>query len=183
MAAHYLVLYPLVPDWSVESLTGLQQALEKLGLLGAMRQPGEFLTGAEYLSLVTYLGCSPQIALGEAEAATRIYLHGSDPAPRLNAGANIKSPRCRHCRQTFSLAEFELQLRNCPHCNKPLKLDWRRSAALARVFIEISNVYDSEAVPSEALLEVLYEVSGVNWDYCYIRREDEGKFMNLNSPS
>jgi hypothetical protein len=151
----------------------LQQALKTLGLLGEARQPGEFLAGSEYLNLVTYLGCSPQISLGEAEAATRIYLREPDAAPRLNAGANIKPPRCKACRQTIPLADARLQLQTCPHCSQPLKLDWRRSAAFGRVFIEISNVYDSEAVPGEALLECLREATGMVWDYCYIRR-DEG---------
>lgn len=172
MSSHYLVLHPLDPEWTVASLTGLQQALKTLGLLGKARQPGEFLAGSEYLNLVTYLGCSPQISLGEAETATRITLCESTPSPRLNAGTNVKSPRCKTCRQTIELADARLQLQTCSHCGQPLKLDWRRSAALGRVFIEISNVYESEAVPSEALLERLREATGMVWDYCYIRRDE-----------
>ena len=172
MSSHYLVLHPLDPEWTVASLTGLRQALENLGLLGEARQPGEFLTGAEYLSLVTYLGCSPQISLGEAEAATRVYLREPDAAPRLNAGANINPPRCNACRQTIPLADAGLQLQTCPHCGQPLELDWRRSAALGRVFIEISSVYESEAVPSEALLGRLRKATGMVWDYCYIRKDE-----------
>lgn len=170
MSSHYLVLHPLDPEWAAPSLTGLRQALENLGLLGEERQPSEFLAGSEYLNLVTYLGCSPQISLGEAEAATRIYLHEPDALPRLNAGANIKTSRCKACRQTIELADARLQLQTCPHCSQPLKLDWRRSAAFGRMFIEISNVYESEALPGESLLECLYETTGVAWDFCYIRR-------------
>ncbi len=172
MPAHYLVLHPRDSEWSGDSLSGLQHALEHIGFMGEARQPGEFLTGAEYLNLVTYLGCSPQISLGEAEVATRIYLHEPDATPRLNAGANLKPPRCKTCRQTIELAEARLQLQTCPHCRQPLKPDWRRSAAFGRVFIEISNVYESEAVPGEALLECLHAATGVTWDYCYIRRDE-----------
>ena len=60
----------------------------------------------------------------------------------------------------------------CPHCGQPLpfeRIDWRRSAAYGRVFIEISNVYESEAVPTDALLEGLREFSGTAWDYGYLR--------------
>lgn len=172
MPAHYLVLYPLDPEWGGDSLSGLRHVLEQTGFIGEARQPGEFLVGTEYLSLVTYLGCSPQISLGEAEIATRIYLREPDAAPRLNAGANLKPPRCKTCRQTIPLAVARLQLQTCPHCSRPLKLDWRRSAAFGRVFIEISNVYESEAIPSEALLECLHEATGVTWDYYYIRRDE-----------
>lgn len=176
MSSHYLVLYPLNAEWGVASLGTppldmLRKALENIGFLGEARQPGEFQTGTEYLSLVTYLGCSPQISMGEAEAATRIYLCGVEPIPRLNAGANIKPPRCKDCRQPLALTEVKLQPQTCPHCHQPLRLDWRRSAAQGRVFIEISNVYESEAVPGEALLECLHAATGVPWDYCYIRRE------------
>lgn len=171
MSSHYLVLHPLDPKWSSDSLSGLQHALEHIGFMGEARQPGEFLAGTEYLSLVTYLGCSPQISLGEAEAATRIYLRRPDAMPRLNAGANIKPPRCKTCRQTIPLADAKLQLQTCPHCGQPLKPDWRRSAAMGRIFIEISNVHESEAVPGETLLKCLHDATGVIWDYCYIRRD------------
>ncbi len=47
---------------------------------------------------------------------------------------------------------------------------WRRSAGCARVFIEISNVFESEAVPGEQLIACLDAASDESWDYCYVRK-------------
>ncbi len=170
MSVHYLVLYPSDPAWVPPLPETVQAALNGIGFLGAECAPGEFLTGAEYLSLVSYLGCSPQILLGEAEAATRIHIREHTTLPKLNAGANLKLPRCLHCRQTMSV-ETATTLAHCPHCGQSMHPDWRRSAARARMYIEISNIYDNEAVPGESLLECLHAATNVAWDYCFIRRE------------
>lgn len=61
---------------------------------------------------------------------------------------------------------------NCPHCKTTsyiAKLDWRRKAGFSRFFIEISNVFESEAVPSDSLLEMLERMTGQAWDYFYWR--------------
>ena len=170
MASHYLVLYPQDPNWAAPLSQGVVETmLRQQGFLGEASAPGAYLTGPEYLGLVSYLGCSPQISLGEAEAATRIYLREATPQPCFNAGSNFKLPRCRHCRKTIAMEDTALSI--CPHCHEPMHPDWRRSAALARVFIEISNVYESEAVPGDTLLECLHAATGVAWDYSYLRRE------------
>jgi hypothetical protein len=176
MSGHFLVLHPENPGWAPHSLEPLRDALAAIGLLGAERSPGLYSAGPEYLSLVTYLGCSPQVALGENEAATSIRIAGIFDAPQFLYGANLKAPRCPQCRKTMQgpaispAADAELQCSHCGHNGKACEFDWRRSAACARVFIEISNVFESEAVPGEALAACLHEASGEVWDYCYVRK-------------
>jgi hypothetical protein len=177
MTDHFLVLFPKDSAWTPASLAPLADALKQCGFLGAERSPGLYGTGPEYLGLITYLGCSPQVALGESEAATAIRINGILDKPQFLQGGNLKPPRCPQCRKTLETVagsqEVDEKLR-CPHCGHeglPNRFDWRRSAAFGRVFIEISNVFESEAVPSETLADCLQQATGEGWDYCYVRRE------------
>ncbi len=176
MSAHFLVLYPKNPVWSPASLVHVTDALDRIGLLGVQRSPGLYSAGPEYLGLVTYLGCSPQVALGENEAATSIRIAGIFDAPQFVHGDNLKVPRCPQCRKALEMpaatlvANEKLHCNQCGHDGGVCEFDWRRSAACGRVFIEISNVFESEAVPGETLAACLQQASGEAWDYCYVRK-------------
>ena len=176
MTDHYLVLYPKNPAWAPASLVPLAEALKRVGFLGAERGAGCYSTGPEYLGLITYLGCSPQVALGENEAATAICLSGIFNKTQFVHGGKLKPPRCPLCRKSLekpaaaSGADEKLQCTHCGHAGQLCEFDWRRSAACARVFIEISNVFESEAVPSETLADCLQQATGEVWDYSYVRK-------------
>lgn len=176
MAGHFLVLYPKSPDWAPASLAELTDALKDTGFLGSERKPGVYGAGPDYLGLITYLGCSPQVALGDNEAATFIRISGIFDVPQFLHGGNLKAPRCPQCRKPLekpSVLQSENALLQCPHCGHAGQLhtfDWRRSAACARLFIEISNVFESEAVPGEKLADCLQQATGEAWDYCYVRK-------------
>jgi hypothetical protein len=176
MTGHFLVLYPMSPDWAPESPAMLRGAIEAIGFLGAERSPGVHSTGPGYLDLITYLGCSPQVALGDNEAATFIRISGIFEVPQFLRGGNLKSPRCPQCRKSLekpSVMQSANAMLQCPHCGHAGQLhtfDWRRSAACARLFIEISNVFESEALPGETLAACLQQASGEAWDYCYVRK-------------
>lgn len=174
---HFLILFPRNLLWAPENLNSIAQVLKAVGLIGEVRETFLFNAGPEYLSLVTNLGCSPQIALGENEGATTIRLTGIFDLPQFVYGENLKPPRCPHCRKPQEKKEFSYKpgenLRCC-HCGfeGPMpQFDWRRSAAFGRAFIEISNVFESEAVPGEELTDCLLKATGESWDYCYIRRD------------
>lgn len=151
-------------------------ALGSIGFLGAERRPGVYSAGPEYLGLITYLGCSPQIALGENEAATTVRINGIYEPSRFLHGENLKPPRCPKCRKVLQMpfatiaADENLHCDHCGHEGNVCEFDWRRSAACARLFVEISNVFESEAVPGEALADCLQQATGEAWDYCYVRK-------------
>lgn len=176
MDEHFLLLYPKNPAWAPASLAPLLDALKAISLLGAERGAALYSAGADYLGLVTYLGCSPQIALGDNEAATAIRVAGIFETPQFVQGANLKPPRCPRCRKPLKkpvvslAASDELQCSHCGHAACACAFDWRHSACCARVRIEISNVFESEAVPGETLAACLEQASGEVWDYCYVRR-------------
>jgi hypothetical protein len=176
MTDHYLVLYPKNPAWAPIDPAALPDTLMAIGFLGPRRSRGLYSAGREYLSLVTYLGCSPQVALGENEAATTIRISGIHAAPQFVHGGNLKPPRCPQCRKALdkqlALTGMDDKLR-CPQCGysgASHAFDWRRSAAFGRIFIEISNVFESEAVPGEMLIACLKQASGEAWDYAYVSK-------------
>lgn len=177
MTDRFLVLFPKNPDWAPADISSLADVLRDIGLTGAERETNFFSSGPQYLGLVTYLGCSPQIDLGEDANATTIRLRGIFAAPQFLHGGNLKPPRCPNCRNTLEKPDFaavvenELRCAHCGHSSLSYRLDWRRSAAFARVFVEISNVFESEAVPAEKLTACLKQASGEDWDYCYVRRD------------
>ncbi len=154
----------------------IAHALHAAGLIGDERKPWLFSTGPEYLNLITYLGCSPHIALGENEGATTIRLGGIFDAPQFVRGENLKLPRCPRCRKVLENAEISdspdvsLYCKCCGYGSSIHDFDWRHSAAFGRIFIEISNVFESEAVPGEELAGCLNQATGEVWDYSYIRR-------------
>lgn len=171
---HFLVLVPTYPKWAPDDLAVFAEQLRQTGLTGKKHRPGLFSAGPAYLEMIVYLGCSPQIALGDAETATTIRLNGPFDKPELIKAANAK-PRCRSCKQMLDLEKMSLRVDEtvtCFHCNTSSyasKLDWRRKAGFARLFIEISNVFESEAVPSDSLIEKLEHLTGQTWDYFYWR--------------
>lgn len=179
MTDHFLVLFPKNPDWAPASLASLADALRDIGLTGAERETNFFSSGPQYLGLVTYLGCSPQIDLSQDANATTIRLRGIFAASQFLHGGNLKPPRCPNCRNTLEKSDFatgvenELRCAHCGHSSLLYQLDWRRSAAFARVFVEISNVFESEAVPAEKLTACLEQASGETWDYSYVSRTEE----------
>lgn len=59
---HQLVLYPAQPDNGLAK-ERLAACLQALGLLGIALGEGRYATGDAFLSLVCFLGCSPDIEL------------------------------------------------------------------------------------------------------------------------
>lgn len=154
----------------------LVKAMEELGLVGSRveQSPSDYLPGDRFLDHITFLGCSPNIALSPEEGKQYCYIRFSEmrPAPLLYAGSNTRSPRCRQCEMVMhnwrdcSGSDF------CDHCSieaRQNNLMWRRQGALSRWVIEILNIYPREAVPSVLLLTALENASGVEWRYAYLQ--------------
>lgn len=137
MPNNLLILHPVdpcaAPDW--HSLRG---ALRGAGLIGGpMPQGGNhFRPGDSFFELVTFLGCSPVISLGEPGATAEVcHVEVPEPAPasRFIAGENLKPPplprlrlpqRGRPCHRhglggRFGNAVELSRLRQVPPCSSP----------------------------------------------------------------
>jgi len=187
MQANLLILHPLEPERAFES-DSLIESLRNIGFISeAMDFHGQchYRPGEDFLQLVTFLGCSPVVSLGEPGITGDDFCHIAIPSPRRTpivvAGKNAKPPRCPHCRQpdrdwhrqfeTGQAVEKQWVCPNCGHTAPAHQLKWRQSAGIARTFIVIWGIFEGEAVPSDQLLSTLEKVSGGPWTYFYYAGE------------
>ena len=168
--------------WQPPDVDAFACRMRDLGLAGSLWPSGsahEYLAGEEFLKLVMFLGCSPQVVLdpatavdGQAVCAVRLVEFGE---PVLLASHPLPAARCRKCRAPVSLpASVEPDaLYSCKHCGNQSslgRLDWRQGAGYGRFFLELSAIYPHEAVPSDKLLLELQAISCCKWAYFYAHR-------------
>lgn len=186
MAANLLVLHPKDPFRIPDDAATLQQALIGIGFIG---EPFEFegqphyKPGEEFLYLLTFLGCSPVVSLGEpgktGDEFVHICLDGPYVEPRFLTADNVKVP---HCSCGYRIEEWQEiitswvndieQFRwSCPACERsfrPDQLKWKQCAAFGRFFIKVWGVFEGEAIPGEELIRTLENATGLQWQYSYL---------------
>ncbi len=168
-----LVLYPVDSGLEID-LDNLRKHLDSLALLGAelvdLLGADHYTVGDKFLSYFTFMGCSPDIELEPQTDKPFCYLAlESFLQPQFVLGSNVKKARCTSCKH--DLQEITNSL-NCSHCDKPLQLDkinWRKSAFIAKTWISIGNIYELEAIPNDELLDSLKRLTSVQWKPAYIR--------------
>jgi hypothetical protein len=60
----------------------------------------------------------------------------------------------------------------CAACGRrglPWTFDWRRGAGFARIYLELWHLHRGEAVPSEAFMRGLEEITGTPWTWLFYR--------------
>lgn len=177
-AASRLVLYPSDPHYSWESDEAIVRVLYEAGLIATRLDKTQpeigYLCGDRFLSLITFLGCAPNIALAPQGDGREFCFVGLPPTvatPAAHFGVNAKPAQCRACKNPVRALSDVTEI-CCSHCGTPTlawQLNWRRSACWARTVINVWNIYESEAVPSDTLLNYLANHSETPWRYCYIR--------------
>lgn len=187
MPENLLYLCPADFDSAPVDLSALIATLRQEGFIAqeiTFSGDTHFRPGEQFLSLITFLGCSPVIDLGvpgrTGEGFTHIGFEGPLEQPRFISGDNLKTPRCPDCGHRFenwrALVESPgLFTFNCPECNRPLtapQLRWRRCAGFGRLFIKVWGIFESEAVPSPELFALLEAISGQRWQHFYVRYLD-----------
>lgn len=122
--------------------------------------------GDNFLSLLTFMGCSPNIELDPNKGKPFCYVEiEKSDSPVFLAGKNLKPAKCPYCKNT-------LKQPSCTTCNKhiePKSLNWRKTAFISSIWITVGNIYELEAIPNDALLMALEKQTGVKWKVAYIR--------------
>lgn len=190
MPGHKLVLLPADPGFVPGDTGEVLAALRRVGLCGGPLLPADAdeacrrcRAGPEFLGLVTFLGCSPNVRLEPEGPDDRNFCHlelcGPFDQVEFLGGGALKPPRCPSCRSLAAdwrdrLLAWERTrgdvVWTCPKCGHGTdlyRLDWRRGAAFGRFALDLWNVYEGEAVPSEALLNLLKTTTETRWDYFY----------------
>jgi hypothetical protein len=189
MTSNLLVLAPADPFAAPDHVAVIAR-LSHAGFMGSpLAEPGFYKPGQEFFQFITFLGCSPVVALGEPGATAeicRMEIAAPLEAPVFLAGTNLKPPRCPGCgyRSPEGRAIGEAWQRDphhhawvCPTCGREYpapRLGWRHSAGFGRLFLKIWGVFEGEAVPSDRLAQVLTEEDGRAWSEFYLQLQAGG---------
>ena len=187
MPVNQLILCPERPELVPSDTAALLQRLHAIGFIAdtlTFEGREHYRPGEDFLQLITFLGCSPVVALGEPGATGDEFCHiqfdGPSAKPQFIAGSNVKVPRCPGCGHRLEQWQPEIKawqenaehVWRCPECGNeysPTLLRWRQCAGFGRYFITVWGVFEGEAVPSEELLNALRELSDFDWRYFYVR--------------
>ncbi len=138
------------------------------------------LVGENFLKMITFLGCSPQIELTPPDKDNwHNFCHIQCQyfqQPVYYKGMKRVRCSCSQCgaRITEPLPDLNhwqpaQQMIRCSKCQekRPVEqLNWRHGAGFGQFFISIHNIYPNEAVPSEQLMTLLNSFQG-GWNYFY----------------
>ncbi|RDH84538.1 MAG: hypothetical protein DIZ80_03440 [endosymbiont of Galathealinum brachiosum] len=136
-----------------------------------------FLPGENFLSLLTFLGCSPNINLhpDEGEKHCSISLYEITTEVNCFGYTNTVNPKCPDCKKRIAdwkTSSWQIPEKNCI-CDKCqtstpyAELNWKHECAFGRCGFEVNNIYPHEAVPTDQLLNILEKDTGFKWDYSY----------------
>ncbi len=157
----------------------MTQCLQSSGFISQLEiENNTYLPGKDFLNLLTFLGCSPNINLApeDGDKFCTIRLSEVEDNARCLGYTNTIQPKCPHCKkkiknwQDNSDWQNASSLLNCDSCGKQsnmYSLKWRQEAGYGRYAIAINHIYPHEAVPSESLLSRLRDTTGFDWQYFY----------------
>ncbi|KAG1707785.1 hypothetical protein GQR58_003432 [Nymphon striatum] len=174
-----LYLYPEDPVF-IADLVALRSLLSDLKFIDKNLEKNRYSTGDNFVSLLTFMGCSPNIELEPQEDKPFCYIEiDTTENPTFVFGKNTKSAVCIHCKKTLknqTSSDILFKIRNvhviCSNCKETMesrKLNWRKSAFIASSWICIGNIYEMEAIPNDQLLTGLQKETGVIWKSAYVR--------------
>lgn len=177
MPTSRLIFHPVNAQQPLDQ-AHIVNCLIELGFINARAfRNNQYLAGEQFLSQITFLGCSPNISLipGEADEHCSISLLENSEQARCLGYTHSAKPKCPHCTRRLAnwpIENFQLNDQQCTcdkcgeHCNYS-ELIWKHECAYARSGFQVTHIYPHEAVPGDQFLEQLSRLSGLDWNYCY----------------
>lgn len=178
MALARLILYPRQADRQPAHVDDLVTALHDIGFIHSEPVDRHYLPADQFLNLLSFLGCSPDIRLHPDDGENYCYIEFAEYTDKPVCLGHTTTvipgcPRCknkiRHWKDTEGWQQADTVCR-CDRCQTKTamsKLKWRQECAFGRFSIHIAHVHSHEAVPAEKLLNALESASGFAWDYAY----------------
>lgn len=191
MKSNYgMVFYPENHKFVPENRDALLVSLQSEGFIGDFFLVNEnqqdeqsgYLIGEEFLKLITFLGCSPQIQVTPPKTISEwgnfCYIEIQQfGKPRYFKGLNQPKCSCPQCKSRVtralpSMAEWlpGIQQVICPKCGQVTlteNLNWRHGAGFGQLFIVVHSIYPNEAVPTDKLMRLLLSASNQTMNYFY----------------
>ncbi len=168
-----LYLYPENRKPSVD-FSSILLTLKDLDFIDSNIAERRYATGNNFISLLTFMGCSPNIELEPQADKPFCYIEiNTDEKEKFYSGINIKAAVCPECKTKIThISNPADEKLHCPDCSNEFQisaLNWRKTAFIAQSCIVVGNIYESEAIPNDQLLDALEKVSHSKWKYAYIR--------------
>ncbi|HEB57005.1 MAG TPA: hypothetical protein ENI98_12030 [Gammaproteobacteria bacterium] len=190
---HRLLLHPQDADYAPESSGMVRKILHDTGFIGEScavqdteNAAQRFLVGEQFLQLLTFMGCSPNINLMPQYEGDRDYCHivlsSIYKQPYFRSHTRDVFARCPECGRRD--ADWQKQIENwkkdvslkkyiCPHCHNAMSLydlHWRHLAGFGRFFIEVFSIFPQEAIPTSPLMSALENSCAQPWTYFFSNR-------------
>jgi hypothetical protein len=178
MSLARLVFHPQHLDDVPEDIPALLGALGEAGLTGALQEHNRLLPGDQFLKLLSFLGCSPNIHLHPDDGSHYCYLSinpVTDSAECLGYTVSVvpRCPACKHRIRDWQNTNHWQQAHTLCVCNQCAstthmhQLKWRQECGYGRFSFHIAHIHPHEAVPAGKLLDTLQACSGFAWTYFY----------------
>jgi len=172
-----LIFFPRSTSNTINNTKLLQTLVDLQFISEENTNNNQYLPGDNFLSLITFLGCSPNINLTPVEDESHCFISIIEQRQEtvcLGYTQTVK-PKCPACKKRindWNIAGWQSagKLCHCDKCHKQTlysELNWKHECGFARCGFEINHIYPHEAVPTDQLLEKLKQFSGFEWDYCY----------------
>jgi hypothetical protein len=176
-----LILHPADPNWTPVDSNIIFSCLRDIELISdkikdaSNKQDQCYLAGDKFLSLITFMGCSPNIIFtAESTSDKFCFIRIKETLNVITAitSKHSHAPRCPTCNKAeknwrATMTATELICTACEQSFQPWLFNWRKSAGFCRAHIEITEIYPKEAIPQPDLLDQLKDKTGVDWQYFY----------------
>lgn len=159
-----------------ESRSSLQQYLIKHQFISTPSNANAVKPGNHLMAYINFLGCSPSLVSGYRD--TTIVLHEYSKLTAMGGDSieTVRYPECKHpvhepvkLLQRFSSSDDRWICPTCEHEGQFDQINWRKTAGISKLFIEITSIFPKEAIPSEKLLTLLSAYSKSEWMWFYSR--------------
>jgi len=172
-----LIFFPASAKETFNTQILLQSLIDSEFIISTAHDNNHYLPGERFLSLITFLGCSPNINLFPVAGENHCFISFIEPCEHAicigyTSTVNPKCPACTKRIATWKTADWKLpeEICTCDKCQQKTPyadLSWKHECGFARCGFEVNHIYPHEAVPGDELLNALQKVSGFEWDYCY----------------
>lgn len=177
-----LIICPQSPYNAPSSCPDIKHALTELGLMASEFADNTYYAGNDFISLIPFLGCSPNIQLTPDGDNAFCYLKISDiseSSQHLGHGKAFR-PKCPNCKakiqdwkdtENWQSSSSEVTCIECNTSSALCHLKWSQEGGYGRFCIIITNIHAHEAVPSDKVFQTLKNTTGFEWTYLYANNE------------
>lgn len=187
MSIHALSIHPAEPNW-VPDLS-FEPFLRRVGFLGEVFDfygTRCFRPGERFFDHIVFHHSHSVIELTPTEdglvkseprdsrSFCRIELDTGEKTGFL-CGCNVRDPKCPAC--SYTIADWPEMLGNwfnenrdwsCPECGRSCpacEVDWQNVAGASRFWINVRQIHEGDAVPSDEFLRALADETSCQWRY------------------